>query len=151
MSLIHKLNLEKFQPDNKDHIKALKQSKYFELYSNTELFTKMLEDTNFDPTDAEADDYVKYAFNGKIYLGLDTTDLSVDNDDNHYLFDNFNVYYASNNFSYYKIHKTLTKAWRKILKDTYSNTTYRADLKKVLKKELNELIDKFNKDNVDLL
>ena len=150
MSEIHKLNLEKFQPDNKDHIEALKQSQYYELFSNSELFTQMLAETNFDHTDEKADDYVKYVVDGKIYFGLDTTEI-FNLDENHYLFDAFNVYHAVNHFAYYKVKKSLTKAWRKTLKETFSHTTYKADLKKVLKKELNEPIDKFNKDNVDLL
>jgi len=151
MSKIHKACLVHFNPKHNEHLEALRKNKYFELFSNTDLFTEMLERTNFDLTDAEAEDYNQYIIEGKIYIGLDTTELSVDNDDNHYLFDAFNVYYASNNFAYYQLHKGLTNAWRKTLVDAYSNTTYPTDLKKVLKRELKEIVDKFKKDNSNLL
>ena len=150
MAQIHKLDLVNFQPENKEHLKTMKNSIYFDLYSNTELFVKMLETTDFKKVDIDKDDFKTHIYKDKCFLSIDITD-NFDFDDHHYLFDAFNVYYASNNFSYYRVHKTLTKAWRKILKDTYSNTTYPEDLKKVLKKELKDIVEKFNKDNVDLL
>ena len=38
-----KASLVHFQPNCKEHQEALKNSEYFELFSNTDLFLKMLE------------------------------------------------------------------------------------------------------------
>ena len=149
MSKIHKDNLTEVQSISNKMLSS-KSNKHFELFSNTDLFVKMLKTIEFDNPEVDNDDFKKYIIDGKIYLGLDTTE-DFEFDENHYLFDAFNVYYAYNSFVYYSVHKGLTKAWRKILKDTYNNTSYPEDLKKVLKKELKDIVDKFNEDNVDLL
>jgi len=148
---IPKASLVHFQPKCKEHQEALKNSEYFELFSNTDLFLQMLEDTDFDHVeDAEPDDFKKYVIEGKIFLGLTTTEY-ISLDDNNYLFDAFNVYYASNCFEYYRIHTGLTKAWRKTLINEYKNSAYHAEVKKLTKQELKELVDQFKKDNSDLL
>ena len=147
MTQIHRDKLTKIEEVTKKQI-LLKTNNYFELFSNTDLFIKMLKNINFDNPEVDDKDFKKYVIDNKIYIGLDTTNLSVDN---HYLFDAFNVYYASNNFAYYRVHNSLTKAWRTTLKNTYPNSTYPQALTKVIKKELQEIIDKFNNDNADLL
>lgn len=149
---IEKSNLVELNPNSKEYALAvqLERNKYYELFSNTDLFCKMLEETDFDDLAIDADDFKKYVVDGKIYLGLDVTEY-IELDDHHYLFDAFNVYYALNDFTSYNINRPLTKAWRKTLKTTYPNTSYGEDVKKVLKAELQEIVKKFNDDNVDLL
>lgn len=148
---IPKASLVHFQPNRKEHQKALKNSEYFELFSNTDLFLQMLEDTDFDHVeDAEPDDFKKYVIEGKLFIGLTTTEY-ISLDDNNYLFDAFNVYYAPNDWAYYRIHTGLTKAWRKTLINEYPNSTYHAEVRKLLRKELQEIVDQFNEENADLL
>ena len=148
---IHKASLVNFQPKCREHYLALKKSKYYELFSNTDLFLQMLADINFDIVeDAEPDDFKRYIIEGKLYIGLDTTEY-INLDENHYLFDAFNVYYTTNDFSNYYMHTDLTKAWRKTLKNAYPNSTYGEDVSKLTKLELRELVNQFKKDNADLL
>ena len=148
--LIDKGNLVEF--DNQEHSIALKikTNKYFNLFSNTDLFCKVLEEHEFKDLDVDPNDFKTYVIDGKLFIGIDIID-DFENDTHHYLYDAYNVYSAINNFAYYRKCKVLTKAWRKSLKSTYADTTYPEDLKKVLKKELKEIVDKFNDDNVDLL
>ena len=148
---IHKASLVNFQPNCREHQEALKKSKFYEYFCNTDMFLQMLENTNFDHVeDVELDDFKKYVVEGKIYIGLDTTEY-ISLDENHYLFDAFNVYYASNNWEYYRIHKVLTNAWRKTLVNEYPNSTYHSTVKELTKKELEEIVDQFKKDHADLL
>ena len=147
---IHKDDLVEF--DHNEHAIALKikTNKYYNLFSNTALFCKMLEETHFKNLEVDNEDFKTYIIDGKIFIGVDITD-DFDFDDHHYLFDAFNVYYAVNSFGYYKVNKPLTTAWRKTLKTAYPNTSYGEDVKKMLKAELQEIVKKFNDDNVDLL
>ena len=127
---IHKASLVHFQPKCKEHQEALKNSKYFEIFSNTDLFLQMLEDTDFDSVAVEKNDFKKFIVEDKLFMGIDIID-NIEFDEHHYLFDAFNVYYAVNGFGYYKLNKTLTKVWRKTLINDYPNSTFHAEVKKM--------------------
>lgn len=151
MPKIHKASLINFQPNCLEHQKALDKCKYYEYFSNTDLFIKVLEDINFDIVeDVEPDDFKKYVIEDKIFIGLDTTEY-ISLDDKHYLFDAFNVYFALNDCEHYRLNKTLTKAWRTALVNEYPNSTYHLAVKKLTNKELDEMIEQFKQDNAELL
>ena len=147
---IPKASLVHFQPNCKEHTEIVNNDKYFSFYANTDLFVQMLEETEFDSVSVQKEDFKNYIVEDKFFIGLDLTD-NIELDEHHYLFNGFNVYYAPNDWAYYRIHTGLTKAWRKTLINEYPNSTYHAEVRKLLRKELQEIVDQFNEENADLL
>ena len=147
---IHKASLVKFQPNCYEHVQIISNNNWYPLFSDENLFKEMLEEIEFTSVDAEKNDFKRLIVEDKLFIGIDVTDNN-DFDEHHYLFNEFYVYYAVNGFAYYKVNKTLTKAWRKKLKTTFPSTNYGKELKNLLNQELQEIVDKFNKDNIDLL
>lgn len=146
-------NLEKFQPDNIEHIDVLKKNSKYPFHTDLNMIKKFLEDTDFKGgLDIDERDYVKFVACDKFLIGISIVeDISLN--DYCYLFDTFNVYFALNH-SPYRLSSDLTKAWRKTLKNAYPKSTYAIDLRNHIReqktKEIAEINEKYDNELKDL-
>ena len=154
MKQFHSASLVKFFSECKEHQDILAKNNAYPFHDNLMLIKNFLEDTDFPGgVDIDENDYKTYVVEESLMIGIDL--VNDDLDEYKYLFDAFNVYFCQEGSLVYTQDPTLTKAWRKTMKNYYHNTTYLKNVQKLLQQEFKEkqdkLIEEFNQDNIDLL
>jgi len=125
-----------FQEDLDEHKNILAKNSSYDFSSNFAIIKELFKGDMFTEKDL-----VAYVSEDKFMMGLDLEDEQLD--DWKYIFDAFNVYLSTGSSIYFK-DTELTKNWRSLMKTTYPNSTYVADLKKEIESERKQRIAEIN-------
>ncbi len=153
MKQFHSACLINFYPNCKEHLDILDKNKDYNFSKNLNLIKDLLEKTDFPGgVDIDEQDYKRFVVEDTLMVGIDL--INDDLDEYKYLFDAFNVYFCEEGSLYYTQDPTLTRAWRKVMKETYPLSTYAKDVRLLIederKKALAEINTEYDKEIANL-